>query len=79
MSDCKLFDLKYCRQLSERDKEIAALKKQLKDRECCGNCENFGYCKTDGHIYCEADVYPFPIKGRCDYWTSDGKTKEERK
>ncbi len=58
---------------------IDALKQQVEDMKCCGNCMSFVYCKTDGHIYCEADVYPFPIKGRCDNWIFDGKTKEERK
>jgi len=59
--------------------EVATLKQQVEDMKCCGNCMSFVYCKTDGHIYCEADVYPFPIKGRCDNWIFDGMTREARK
>jgi hypothetical protein len=55
MSNCELFDLKYCRQLSERDKEIAALKKQLEDRECCGNCKHIACDEQTGELSCEND------------------------
>ena len=58
---------------------ITALKQQIEDMQRCGNCENFVYCKTDGYIYCDIDVHPFPIKGRCDNWISDGKTRGERR
>jgi hypothetical protein len=58
--------------------KISELEKKINDLQCCGNCKYFMYCKTDGLIYCEIEVFPFPIKGMCNQWQSDGLTKEER-
>lgn len=50
------------RRLDEMAAEIESLK-------CCGNCKHFVYDKeADEQIYCENDVYPFLIVGRCDKW-----------
>jgi len=49
------------------------LEKEVERLKCCGNCKYFMYCKTDGFIYCEIEVYPFPIKGICGKWQPDGR------
>lgn len=50
--------------LADRIAELEALIGKLK---CCGNCTRF---MIDDHhaLYCENDVYPFPIFGKCDKW-----------
>jgi hypothetical protein len=58
--------------------KIMELEKEVERLKCCGNCKYFMYCKTDGLIYCEIEVYPFPIKGICGKWQPDGLTREER-
>jgi hypothetical protein len=62
----------------EAVKKVDGLEKEVENLQCCGNCKYFMYCKTDGLIYCEIEVFPFPIKGMCNQWQSDGLTKEER-
>lgn len=62
------------RGISKASEEIAALKKQLEDRECCENCKHLvedykclfhqSFIATPDHV--------------CNNWTSDGKTREER-
>jgi hypothetical protein len=51
---------------SEQMKE---LKNILQDLQCCGNCHNREKYICSGHLPCQV----------CDNWTSDGKTREERK
>jgi hypothetical protein len=52
---------------AEKDKRIAELEAQVEKLKCCGNCTSF---MIDDHhvLYCENDVYPFPILGKCDRW-----------
>lgn len=63
---------------SEHSIDVDELIESNFNLRCCGNCKYFMYCKTDGLIYCEIEVFPFPIKGMCNQWQSDGLTKEER-
>ena len=53
--------------IAERDDRIAELEAQVEKMKCCGNCTSF---MIDDHhvLYCENDVYPFPILGKCDRW-----------
>ena len=48
-------------------KRIAELEATVEQMKCCGNCTRF---MIDDHhaLYCENDVYPFPIFGKCDKW-----------
>ena len=57
----------------EAVKKVVQLEKEVERLKCCGNCKYFMYCKTDGFIYCEIEVYPFPIKGICGKWQPDGR------
>jgi len=59
-------------------KMIAALKQQIENLKCCGNCKHIAYDEQTGELSCENDHYPFRVTGRCDNWTFDGKTREER-
>ena len=57
-------------------KMIAALKQQIENLKCCGNCSLYAdlecpNCKVY-HGWPKADSC-------CHAWTSDGKTMEERK
>lgn len=54
-------------------KMIAELKKQIEDGECCGNCKH--YSKRSDCV----SKHNMDAHSVCDYWTSDGKTMEERK
>lgn len=54
------------------------LQKRIEQLQCCGNCKHFMHCKTDGLVYCDIEVYPFPVKGICDKWTFD-EIKERSK
>lgn len=63
---------------SEHGIDVDEVIKMNNDLWCCGNCKYFMYCKTDGLIYCEIETYPFPIKGICSKWESDGLTAAER-
>ena len=56
----------------------AELKKQIENLKCCGNCKHIAYDEQTGELSCENDHYPFRVTGRCDNWTFDGKTREER-
>ena len=49
------------------EQKIAELEAQIEKLKCCGNCTSF---MIDDHhvLYCENDVYPFPILGKCDRW-----------
>ena len=49
------------------EQKIAELEAQVAKLKCCGNCTSF---MIDDHhvLYCENDVYPFPILGKCDRW-----------
>ena len=49
------------------EQKIAELEEQVEKLKCCGNCTSF---MIDDHhvLYCENDVYPFPILGKCDRW-----------
>ena len=58
---------------------IDALKQQVEDLKCCGNCKHIAYDEQTGELSCENDHYPFRVTGRCDNWTFDGKTREERR
>jgi hypothetical protein len=55
------------RMFEEKDKRIAELEAQVEKLKCCGNCTSF---MIDDHhvLYCQNDVYPFPILGKCDRW-----------
>ena len=55
---------------AEKDKKIAELEAQVEKLKCCGNCTSF---MIDDHhvLYCENDVYPFPILGKCDRWEAN--------
>lgn len=46
---------------------FAELEATVEQMKCCGNCTRF---MIDDHhaLYCENDVYPFPIFGKCDKW-----------
>jgi hypothetical protein len=59
--------------------EVATLKQQIENLKCCGNCKHIAYDEQTGELSCENDYYPFHVTGRCDNWTFDGKTREERK
>jgi len=49
------------------EQKIAELEAQVEKLKCCGNCTSF---MIDDHhvLYCENDVYPFPVLGKCDRW-----------
>jgi hypothetical protein len=55
----------------------AELKRQVEELRCCGNCDHF-YVDSEDIITCQNDVYPFPVKGKCDSWQSDRLTQKER-
>lgn len=65
--ECEHGSLRRACEICERDEEIASLKKQLEDRECCGNCKHYYTRWCDGS------------EGYCKYWNFDEKTREERK
>ena len=56
-------------------KMIAALKQQIENLKCCGNCKHIAYDEQTGELSCENDHYPFRVKGRCDNWIFDGRTR----
>ena len=53
--------------IADKDTRIAELEETVEKLKCCGNCTRF---MIDDHhaLYCENDVYPFPIFGKCDKW-----------
>lgn len=54
------------KRLEARCEELEA---EVANLKCCGNCKHFVYDKeADEQIYCENDVYPFLIVGRCYKW-----------
>ena len=54
-------------EIMHQKNRIAELEAQVEKLKCCGNCTSF---MIDDHhvLYCENDVYPFPILGKCDRW-----------
>ena len=64
--ECEHGSLRRACEICERDKEIASLKKQLEDRECCGNCKH--YSKRSDCV----SKHNMDAHSVCDYWTSDG-------
>ena len=54
---------------------IAELEAQVEKLKCCGNCKHIVYDKQTGELSCENDHYPFRVKGRCDNWIFDGRTR----
>jgi hypothetical protein len=54
-------------EIMHQKNRIAELEAQVAKLKCCGNCASF---MIDDHhvLYCENDVYPFPILGKCDRW-----------
>jgi hypothetical protein len=56
---------------AQYDAEIKRLEAEVEGMKCCGNCSHLGL--ENNHIlFCDNDMYPFPITGKCDKW-------EERK
>jgi len=53
--------------IADKDTRIAELEATVEQMKRCGNCTRF---MIDDHhaLYCENDVYPFPIFGKCDKW-----------
>jgi hypothetical protein len=47
--------------------EIKRLEAENEALKCCGNCSHLGL--ENKHIlFCDNDMYPFPITGKCDKW-----------
>ena len=47
--------------------EIKRLEAEVERLKCCGNCKHF-MIDDRRALYCENEVYPFPIFGKCDKW-----------
>jgi hypothetical protein len=53
--------------ITDKDTEIKRLETEVEALKCCGNCKYF--MMDDCHVlYCENEVYPFLIFGKCDKW-----------
>jgi predicted nucleic acid-binding Zn-ribbon protein len=63
--------------LKVEKQQNAELKRQVEELRCCGNCDHF-YVDSEDIITCQNDVYPFPVKGKCDSWQSDQLAQKER-
>jgi hypothetical protein len=57
------------------ENKITALKQQIEDMQRCGNCKHIAYDEQTGELSCENDHYPFRVRGRCDNWIFDGRTR----
>jgi len=57
-------------EIMHQKNRIAELEAQVEKLKCCGNCTSF---MIDDHhvLYCENDVYPFPILGKCYRWEAN--------
>ena len=70
--DKKIYELESENLSLRHDKAIVdnyqkELEAQVEKMKCCGNCTSF---MIDDHhvLYCENDVYPFSILGKCYRW-----------